>query len=105
MSNIPANSRTLTDWYKQDVYDQQNNKIGDIKDVLVEPSGQIDAAIVGVGGKDVAVKFGDIKSQTTKDNKTHLAMNATKDALQKAPGFKYDNNTTSWVPDNKSNSK
>ncbi len=104
MTNIPANSRTVTDWYKQNVYDQKDNKIGDIKDVLVEPSGEISAAIVGVGGKDVPVKFSDIKSQTSKNNKVHLTMNTTKDKLQKAPGVKYDKNTTTWKPDNQSNS-
>jgi hypothetical protein len=28
-------------------------------------------------------------------------MNTTKDNLKSAPGFKYDSNTTTWVPDNK----
>src|SRR5215472_16635198 len=63
MNSIPASSRTVTDWYKQNVYDPKDQKIGQIMDVLVNPSGQIDAAIVGVGGflgageKDVAVSF------------------------------------------------
>jgi hypothetical protein len=65
----------------------------------VEPSGQVNAAIVGVGGflgtgeKDIAVKFNAIKA-TTKDNKTHLTMDKTNDALKNAPGFKYDSNKT-----------
>ena len=63
MSSVPQTSRTVTDWYKQNVYDRNDNKIGEIMDVLVEPSGEVNAAIVGVGGflgageKDVAVKF------------------------------------------------
>ena len=67
MSSVPSSSMTVTDWYKQDVYDRQNNKIGEIMDVLVDKSGQVDAAIVGVGGflgageKDVAVSFNAIK--------------------------------------------
>ena len=94
----------MTDWYKHNVYDPNNNKIGEIMDVLVEPSGQVNAAIVGVGGflgtgeKDIAVKFNAIKA-TTKDNKVHLSMDTTKDALKNAPGFKYDSNKTTWVPD------
>ena len=54
---------TVTDWYKQDIYDRSEAKIGDVKDVLVGPNGQINAVIVGVGGflgageKDVAVNF------------------------------------------------
>ena len=104
LTSVPQSSRTVTDWYKQNVYDPNNNKIGEIMDVLVEPSGQVNAAIVGVGGflgtgeKDIAVKFNAIKA-TTKDNKVHLSMDTTKDALNNAPGFKYDSNKTTWVPD------
>ena len=50
MTSIPSSSRTVTDWYKQNVYDPKDQKIGEIMDVLVNPNGQIDAAIVGVGG-------------------------------------------------------
>lgn len=63
MSSVPSSSKTVSDWYKQDVYDPSNSKIGKIDDVLVSDSGQIDALIVGVGGflgageKDVAVPF------------------------------------------------
>ena len=34
-----------------------------------------------------------------KDKKWWLVMNATKDSLKSAPGFKI--NTTTWVPDTK----
>lgn len=107
LTSVPSSAMTVTDWYKQDVYDQKNNKIGEIMDVLVNKSGQVDAAIVGVGGflgageKDVAVKFDSIK-QTKKNDKIYLTMDTTKDALKKAPGFKYDNNKTTWVPDTSS---
>ena len=103
-SSIPGNALTVTDWYKQDVYDPNNNKIGQISDVLVDKSGKISTLIIGVGGflgagqKDVAVPFEEVQA-TTKDNKVHLVMNTTKDALKSAPGFKYDSATTTWVPD------
>jgi PRC-barrel domain len=60
--------------------------------------------IVGVGGflgageKDVAVPFSAIK-HTMKDNKVYLTMDATKDTLKAAPGFKYDKEKTSWISD------
>jgi sporulation protein YlmC with PRC-barrel domain len=111
MTSIPSSSRTVTDWYKQNVYDPNQQKIGEIMDVLVNPSGQIDAAIVGVGGflgageKDVAVSFNAIKA-TKKNDKTYLTLDTTKDALKNAPGFKYDRQTTTWVPEgNKSSSR
>jgi hypothetical protein len=102
---VPSSSLTVTDWYKQSVYDRSNSKIGDISDVLVGPNGQIDAAIIGVGGflgageKQVAVSFSSIK-RAMKDDKVYLTLDTTKDALKNAPGFKYDSTKTSWVPDN-----
>jgi sporulation protein YlmC with PRC-barrel domain len=110
-TEIPANAMTVTDWYKQDVYDPNDAKIGEIMDVLVDKSGKVSTLIVGVGGflgageKDVAVPFQDVNA-TTKNNKMHLVMNATKDGLKNAPGFKYDSSTTTWVRDkNNDNSK
>jgi sporulation protein YlmC with PRC-barrel domain len=97
---------TVTDWYKQSVYDPNDSKIGEVKDVLVSTDGKIEALIVGVGGflgageKDVAVPFSAIK-HTEKNNKVYLTMNTTKDALKAAQGFKYDKATTKWVPDTK----
>jgi sporulation protein YlmC with PRC-barrel domain len=104
MNTVPGTSLTVTDWYKQDVYDQSNTKIGQIMDVLVGQDGQVSALIVGVGGflgageKDVAVSFNTVKA-TKKDNKIYLTMNTTKDALKAAPGFKYDRDKMAWVPD------
>lgn len=107
LTSVPSSSLTVTDWYKQDVYDPQNNKIGEVMDVLVGKDGQVQAAIVGVGGflgageKDVAVSFNAIK-QTMKNDKIYLTMDTSKDALKKAPGFKYDSTKTTWVPDTSS---
>jgi sporulation protein YlmC with PRC-barrel domain len=110
LTAIPQAAVTVTDWYKQDVFDGNDNKVGQIKDVLVDQSGKIDTLIIAVGGflgageKDVAVPFREVKA-TKKDNKVHLVMNATKDSLKDAPGFKYDSNATTWVPDNKQKSE
>jgi sporulation protein YlmC with PRC-barrel domain len=107
LSTIPTRSMTVTDWYKQDVYDPNNNKIGKVDDVLVSADGHVNALIVGVGGflgageKDVAVDFNNVK-QNENNNNVRLTMNTTKDALKSAPGFKYDSQTTTWVPDNSS---
>jgi sporulation protein YlmC with PRC-barrel domain len=107
MTNIPASSLTVTDWYKQDVYDQSRAKIGEIMDVLIGSNGQVNTLIVGVGGflgmdeKDVAVNFDSIQ-KARKDNKVYLTMDTTKDALKSAPGFKYDSTKTTWIPDTSS---
>src|SRR5579863_294887 len=109
MSAMPTDSVTVTDWYKQSVYDPNNNKIGEVMDVLVDKSGKVTSLIVGVGGflgvdkKDVAVPFDAVHVTSKDNNKWYLVMNTTKDELKSAPGFKYDRNSTTWMPDTKSN--
>jgi sporulation protein YlmC with PRC-barrel domain len=104
LTNVPDQSVTVTDWYKQNVYDGSNSKIGEVMDVLLAPDGKVSALIVGVGGflgmgeKDVAVPFGSIK-HTARDGKIYLTMDTTKDELKAAPGVKYDRTSTTWVPD------
>jgi sporulation protein YlmC with PRC-barrel domain len=105
MSSIPANSVTITHWYKQSVYDPNDSKIGEIMDVLVDREGKATALIVGVGGflgmgeKDVAVPFNAVQVTNKNNNKWYLVMNSTKDALKSAKGFKYDRNAMTWVPE------
>lgn len=104
MTEIPADGVTVTNWYKQNVYDSSNNKIGEIVDVLVNKSGEVTAVIISVGGflgmdtKDVAAPFGAIHT-TMKDNKWWLTMNTSKESLKSAPGYRYDKNTATWVAD------
>jgi sporulation protein YlmC with PRC-barrel domain len=104
MTAVPADAVTVTNWYKKNVYDSSNNKIGEIVDVLVNKGGQVAAVILSVGGflgmdtKDVAVPFRGIHA-TMKNNEWWLVMNTTKDALKSAPGYKYDKSSTMWVSD------
>jgi len=50
LSAIPGDSVTVTHWYKQNVYDPSNNKVGEIMDVLIDRGGKASALIIGVGG-------------------------------------------------------
>jgi sporulation protein YlmC with PRC-barrel domain len=105
LTTMPAESLTVTHWYKQNIYDQGDNKIGEVKDVLVDKDGKIVALVVGAGGflgmgeKDVAVPFNAVSFKTKDNNKWWAVMNTTKDALKSAPGFKYDRNAMAWIPD------
>jgi sporulation protein YlmC with PRC-barrel domain len=105
MTSIPANSVTVAHWYKQNVYDPGDNKIGEIMDVLLDREGKATALIIGVGGflgmgeKDVVVPFNAVQVTTKDNNKWYLVMNATKDALKSAKGFKYDRNAMTWTPE------
>jgi sporulation protein YlmC with PRC-barrel domain len=103
LSSLPANSVTVANYYKQNVYDPSDAKIGEISDVLVSKSGNVEAFIVSVGGflgigqKDVAVPFSAVRA-TEKNGTWYLTMNATKDALKQARGYTYDKAKATWVP-------
>jgi hypothetical protein len=50
LTAIPSNATTVTNYYKQNLYDPSDSKIGEIVDILVGNDGRIDAFIVSVGG-------------------------------------------------------
>jgi PRC-barrel domain len=70
-------------------------------------SGQVSTLIVGFGGflgageKDVAVPFDAVRVTAKNNNRWYPVMNTTKDELKSAPGFTYDKDSTSWVPEKK----
>jgi sporulation protein YlmC with PRC-barrel domain len=103
LSSLPANSVTVANYYKQNVYDPSDAKIGEISDVLMSKDGKVDAFIISVGGflgignKDVAVPFSAVHA-TEKNGTWYLSMNATKDALKQARGYTYDKARATWVP-------
>jgi hypothetical protein len=107
------------------VYNDQNEKIGSIKELMLDKSGNIASAVIGVGGflgmgeRDVAVKFADLKwsnepvKTTTSSSTTttrpattgaantsssnapktypdHAMFNASKDQLKAMPQFDYN---------------
>ena len=106
MSAAPAESWTVTNYYKQAVYDPKEAKIGDVDDVLVDKAGKVTGLVVGVGGflgagkMDVIVPFTAVKT-AKKNDKWWLTLDQSKDDLKSAPGFTYDKASTTWVPEKK----
>ena len=106
MTTVPGQSTTVTNYYKQSVYDPKQSKIGDVDDVLVDQSGKITGLVIGVGGflgageKDVIVPFSAVKS-SKKDDKWYLTLDESKDSLKSSTGFKYNKTSTSWEPEKK----
>jgi sporulation protein YlmC with PRC-barrel domain len=104
LSSLPPNSVTVTDWYKQDVYDQNNSKLGEVKDVLIDKSGKASALILGIGGllgadeRDVAIPFEAVQIKSSGTDKWRLFMDATVDSLKAGPTYTYDRQSTTWVP-------
>ena len=92
------------------VYNGQNEKIGDIKELMLDKSGKVENVVIGVGGflgageHDVALKFDQLKwsngaattgsaqTDTKNSDRTypdHAVLNATKDQLKSMPKFDY----------------
>ena len=103
VTSVPADALSISTYYNEDVYDNQDNKIGDVNDILFDKDGRVSTVIIGVGGflgigeKDVAVPFTALKV-AEKAGDRYLVINATKEALEKAPGYIYDKDKGVWVP-------
>jgi len=71
-----------------------NEVIGSINDVLLTKNGQIESVIVGVGGflglgeKNVALQFSELKFDVADPNRPMVTAAATSDALAAAPEWK-----------------
>jgi sporulation protein YlmC with PRC-barrel domain len=96
---VPATEMTtLTkDWsakkqiLDKSVYNEQNEKVGEVEDIIVAPDKSISYAIVGVGGflglgeHYVTIPFNQLKA----DDGKFMLRGATKEALKALPKFDY----------------
>jgi sporulation protein YlmC with PRC-barrel domain len=75
------------------VMNEANESIGDVNDVLLDTDGKIASVIVGVGGflgmgeKDVALPFDNLKFAKDNDNDLVVTTNVTKETLQATPAY------------------
>ena len=103
MATLPGGALPISDYYNQAVYDNRDNKVGDVNDLLLDNGGKINAVIIGVGGflgvgeKNVAVPFSSLKV-AEKNGSRYLVLETTKEALQSAPGYVYDSGKKVWLP-------
>jgi sporulation protein YlmC with PRC-barrel domain len=103
MAALPGGALPISDYYNQAVYDNRDNKVGDVNDLLLDNGGKINAVIVGVGGflgvgeKNVAVPFSSLKV-AEKNGSRYLVLETNKEALQTAPGYVYDSGKKVWLP-------
>ncbi|MFZ5693498.1 MAG: PRC-barrel domain-containing protein [Pseudomonadota bacterium] len=109
-----ATTQTMTGQWRAskligvDVYNQQNEKLGEINELIMSPNGQIAGAVIGVGGflgmgeRDVMVPLNQLRfsnegtattgSARDGDRKWYperAVLNANKDQLKQMPEFKY----------------
>lgn len=77
------------------VYDVQNRDIGKVRDLIVDKDGKIDLVVVdvgsflGMGGKNVAVKLNDIKT-----NNNRLTLDRSKEQLQEMANYSLEDRNT-----------
>ena len=77
------------------VYDLQNRDIGKVRDLVLDRDGRISAVIVdvgsflGMGGKNVAVKLSDLKTDNNR-----LTLDRTKEQLQSMAEYRLENRNT-----------
>jgi sporulation protein YlmC with PRC-barrel domain len=77
------------------VYDVQNRKIGSVRDLILDKSGKVDAAVVdvgsflGMGGKDVAISLSDIKTDHNR-----LTLDRSKEQLQQMAEYRLEDRNT-----------
>ena len=76
------------------VYGPDGSSIGSINDLIVGTDGKIDGVVIGVGGflgigeRNVAVKWDKIQLHPGDSGTVRLLLSATKDDLKNAPPFK-----------------
>ena len=74
------------------VYDNQTQKIGSIKDIILDPDGRVAVVVLsvsgtlGMGGRYVAVGIGDLKI-TNADGKPRFTVDMLKDQLKTAQTY------------------
>lgn len=85
------------------VRNQANESVGTVEDVYLDNAGAIKTVVVSVGGflgvgsKDVAVKWSDLKFQ--RDGRSLVIMtNWTKDSLKAMPDYKYERRQPAQAP-------
>lgn len=90
----------VSDLVGQSVYGTNDEKTGDINDILLDDAGNIEAVIIGVGGfiglgeKDVAVTLDSLDIEVS-DGSYQISINASEKDLEEAPSYTRADGTAS----------
>jgi len=77
----------------QSVYNSQDESVGDINDLVTDENGKVIAVLVGTGGflglgeKDVALGFEELRFTRTEDGNIKVTANLTQETLASAPDY------------------
>lgn len=109
----PADKMVLKDNWRAsklmglDVYNEANEKLGDINELLVDKSGKINAVVIGIGGflgmgeHDIAVSMDKLKfvEEPVKTSSTTTSTTSRETTTGAASTNTTNRNTNDWVPD------
>jgi sporulation protein YlmC with PRC-barrel domain len=71
-----------------DVYDAQNQKVGSVKDIVLDPNGQVAEVVLSTNGRNVAMPMKDLKIVKNNSDKVEKVMiNETQAQLNSAAVF------------------
>ena len=114
-SNSPQflNKQESDDWLASDligksVVNAQDESIGEINDLVTDQSGKIVAVLIGTGGflgigeKDVGVRFEDLKLARDENNDVKVIANLSQETLASAPDYETLHEQQVTVGSNKS---
>ncbi|PJE29027.1 PRC-barrel domain-containing protein [Pseudooceanicola antarcticus] len=75
------------------VYNNEDEKVGDINDLIIALSGNVEGVVIGVGGflglgeKDVAIEMAQLQVATSEGDVQRLVTSASRADLESAPEF------------------
>jgi sporulation protein YlmC with PRC-barrel domain len=75
------------------VVNAKDERIGDVNDLVTDENGKVVAVLIGVGGflgigeKDIAIRFEDVKLSRDADDNVKVLANISKDTLASAPDY------------------
>lgn len=109
----PADKMVLKDNWRAsklmglDVYNEANEKLGDINELLVDKSGKINAVVIGIGGflgmgeHDIAVSMDKLKfvEEPVKTSSTTTSTTSRETTTGATSTNTTNRNTNDWVPD------
>jgi sporulation protein YlmC with PRC-barrel domain len=84
----------VSNLWNASVYGADEQRIGDINDIIIKSDGKIEGVVVGVGGflglgeKNVALKLDRFKVMPEQDGRARIVVSAKREELQEAPEFK-----------------
>ena len=97
LTRAPDNAFHAESLIGQDIKSQTgDNDIGSVKDLLISEDGEVLAVIVGVGGmlgigeKDVAIRWDSIQHTRDEDGESRFTTSMTESSLEEAPEYDHD---------------